>query len=197
MAHQKTPAPQNKKKWPTCDIRTPNINLDRCVFGKYVRIPATAEVWGGSIGDFTYVGEYCSLPNANIGKYCSIGARCSIGGWQHDYHRLSTSPRVYREILGRGYISQTLQVTVGNDVWIGDNVSIVKGTVGDGAVIGAGSVVTKDVPPYAIVAGNPAKVIAYRFEKEKISQLLASRWWDMSPGELRTYFDGMPKDCER
>lgn len=177
--------------WPTCDIRTPNINLDKCVFGKYVRIPATAEVWGGSIGDYTYIGEYCSIPNAKIGKFCSIGARCSIGGWQHDYYRETTSPRVYREVLEEGYIEQRLQVTIGNDVWIGDNVVIIKGNIGDGAVIGGGAVVTKDVPPYAIVGGNPTKVIKYRFNKEKIDMLLNSHWWDKNKEEMTSYFSGI------
>ena len=173
----------------TCDIRTPNINLDECTFGKYVSIPFTTEIWGGEIGDYTYIGEYCSISNATVGKYCSIGARCSIGGWQHDYKKLSTSPRVYREILNQGYHDQIMQVTIGNDVWIGDNVVVLKGNIGDGAVIGAGSVVTKDVPPYAIVASNPARIIKYRFEEEKIIRLLNDKWWSIKSEELKDYFE--------
>ena len=68
---------------------------------------------------------------------------------------------------------------IGNDVWIGANVVIMNEiSVGDGAVIGAGSIVTKDVPPYAIVVGSPARIIRYRFEKEEIEFLLNFRWWD-------------------
>lgn len=170
-----------KTLWPTCDIRTDCISLDgQCDFGNHVRIPETSEFWGGYIGDYTYIGKYCSIPNATIGKYCSIGARCSIGGWQHDYSKKSTSPRVYREILLQKYVDQILQVQIGNDVWIGDNVVIVKGIIGDGAVIGAGVVVTKDIPPYAIVAGNPAQIIKYRFDEEQIKCLLKEKWWKKS-----------------
>lgn len=168
-----------KLQWPTCDIRTECIDLDgQCDFGNYVRIPDTSEFWGGYIGDYTYVGAYCSIPNAIIGKFCSIGARCSIGGWRHDYTKKATSPRLYREILHQDYLDQVMQVQIGNDVWIGDNVVIIKGRIGDGAVIGAGAVVTKDVLPYAIVAGNPAKIIKYRFDDKRIKELLEEKWWD-------------------
>jgi acetyltransferase-like isoleucine patch superfamily enzyme len=77
-------------------------------------------------------------------------------------------------------------VVIGNDVWIGTGAIILRGlSVGDGAVIGAGAVVTKDVPPYAIVAGNPARVIKYRFEEAVIKRIQASKWWEMSDGEIR------------
>ena len=191
-----------KKMWPTCDIRTPNINLDKCVFGKYVRIPATAEVWGGSIGDYTYIGEYCSIPNAKIGKFCSIGARCSIGGWQHDYYRETTSPRVYREVLEEGYIEQRLQVTIGNDVWVGYGVIITSNchNIGNGAVLAAGSVVTKDVPPYAVVAGCPARIIKYRFDEEIQQIIERSKWWEKTPDQCMAYYEYIdnPKEfCRR
>jgi serine acetyltransferase len=70
-------------------------------------------------------------------------------------------------------------VIIGNDVYIGYNVTILSGvTIGDGAVVGACSVLTEDVPPYAIVAGNPARLIRYRFKEESIQKLLKIRWWD-------------------
>lgn len=151
-----------RKAYPSCDIRSIFIDTKTCRFGKKVRIPESSEFWGGSMGDYSYIGEYCCIANAVIGKYCSIGERCSIGGWQHDYQKLTTSPRVYREILKEGYIDQILQVYIGNDVWIGDNTVITKGHIGTGAVIGAGAVVTKDIPPYAIAVGNPARVIGLK-----------------------------------
>lgn len=133
---------------------------------------------GGWIGDYTYVGNYTVIDYAIIGKYCSIGQRCSIGGWEHDYKKFSTNPRIYREIFGESYSDQVQQVVIGNDVWIGDNAIILKGNIGDGVIIGAGAVVTKDVPPYAIVVGNPAHIIKYRFDEETIKKLLDSKWWD-------------------
>lgn len=145
---------------------------------------------GGYMGDYSYVGDYCSIPHAVIGKYCSIGERCSIGGWQHDYSRITTSPKVYREILGKEYIDQIMQVEIGNDVWIGDNVVILKGRIGDGAVIGAGAVVTHDIPPYAIAVGNPARVIKYRFDEETIGLLVKTKWWEFDSEILIRLYDG-------
>lgn len=81
---------------------------------------------------------------------------------------------------------QTKQTRIGNDVWIGCNVVVLAGvSVGDGAVIGAGAVVTKDVPPYAVAVGNPAKVIKYRFRTEIIAGLLETRWWDLPVEEIK------------
>lgn len=78
-------------------------------------------------------------------------------------------------------------VKIGNDVWFGAGAIVLKGVnIGNGAVIGAGAVVTKDVPPYAIVAGNPARVLKLRFDADVIKSLLASKWWDMEPAFIAT-----------
>lgn len=165
-------------KWKDCEIKTSMFDYKKCGFGTHVRIAKNCEIWGGWIGDYTYVGNYTVIDYAIIGKYCSIGQRCSIGGWEHDYKKFSTNPRIYREIFGESYSDQVQQVVIGNDVWIGDNAIILKGNIGDGVIIGAGAVVTKDVPPYAIVVGNPAHIIKYRFDEETIKKLLDSKWWD-------------------
>lgn len=94
----------------------------------------------------------------------------------HDYNKESLSPRFYREIKKEDYDDLNRNVVIGNDVWIGDNSIILKGTIGDGAVIGAGSVVTHDIPSYAICVGNPAKVIGFRpIDKSKNSE--NKRYW--------------------
>jgi acetyltransferase-like isoleucine patch superfamily enzyme len=107
-----------------------------------------------------------------IGRFCSIGRRCSIGAALHPTDLASTHPSTYDE--------WSLKTTrIGNDVWIGDNVVVLAGlSVGDGAVIGAGAVVTHDVEPYSIVGGVPAREIGMRFSRETIARLEALHWWD-------------------
>ena len=123
-----------------------------------------------------------------IGAFVSIGWGVRIGHGTHPLEYLSTSPYFYLDRLG--YKTKETPshnkwevlppVHIGNDVWIGDRVWIKNGiTVGDGAVIGAHTVVTHDVPPYAIVAGNPAKVLRYRFSADIIKQLLKFKWWNL------------------
>lgn len=120
-----------------------------------------------------------------IGKFCSIaaGVRFLMNGGNHHVATLSSYPF---SIFGQGWEGAAPEswphkgdTRVGNDVWIGYGATILPGvTIGDGAVIGSLSVVTGDVPPYAIVGGNPAKVIRYRFDEPTIARLLALRWWD-------------------
>lgn len=116
-----------------------------------------------------------------IGSYCSIAAGVLfIAAGEHPMSLVSTYP------FGGAARDQTKgPITVGNDVWIGSRAIVLSGvTIGHGAVVGAGSVVTKDVPPYAVVAGNPARLIRYRFEPEVIADLLAIRWWDWTDDEI-------------
>lgn len=136
---------------------------------------------------------FCN-PNTYVGAFCSIGERCIFGHGEHPSNYLSTSPYFYFEELN--YKSQTTpaypkfwlpkHIIIGNDVWIGDGVFIKNGiTIGDGSIIGARSVVTKDVPPYAIVAGSPAKIIKYRFDEKRIKELLKLRWWDLDDAIIK------------
>ncbi len=139
-----------------------------------------------SIGSFTY-----GIPKVyfhgsnklNIGKYCSISSKVVIFlGGEHRTDFVSTFPFNQFSPSHRyleGHPASRGNVTIGNDVWIGYGSLIVSGVkIGDGAVIGANSVVTKPVPPYAVVAGNPAKIIRYRFSTEIVDRLLAIKWWD-------------------
>lgn len=118
-----------------------------------------------------------------IGAFCSIGPDVLIFG-QADHRTDLPSSFPFRALLFRPEAQNTDAVTrggvtIGNDVWIGARAIILSGvTIGDGAVIGAGAVVPRDVPPYAVVAGNPARLIRYRFDETTIAALLALRWWD-------------------
>jgi len=129
-----------------------------------------------NIGSYTYIGKNCNITKATIGRYCSIANNVSIGQGEHDLTKISTSSVFYDS----SYEELTKkECEIGNDVWIGTDCVILRGVkVGDGAVIGANSVVTKDIPPFAIVVGSPAKIIRYRFEIKMIDKIIDSKWWE-------------------
>lgn len=144
-----------------------------------------------NVGKQTYssMDLYVANPkDTSIGAFCSIGSRVRIGHGTHPLNYISSSPYFYLDRLeyktdktpSHNEWEVLMPVHIGNDVWIGDDVFIKNGIIiGDGAVIGAKSVVTHDVPPYAVVAGNPAKVLRYRFSAEIIIKLLKLKWWNL------------------
>lgn len=131
---------------------------------------------------------YDSKSKFSVGKYTSIASNVAILlGANHKRGLLTTYPRS----LINGSVSQEEtnergDVAIGSDVWIGYGVTIIGPcTIGDGAIIGAGALVLKDVPPYAVVGGVPAKVLKYRFDDETIQKLLSVKWWDKNEKEIK------------
>ncbi len=150
------------------------------------------------MGAYSYMNEGGFLRDGSfVGRFCSIGRRVTIGAGMHAMHGLSThpalargnGPKYNREQLAQLAVPprRDLRFTVlGNDVWIGDGAVVVPGvTVGTGAIIGANSVVTRDVEPYAIVGGIPARVIRHRHPPQVVKGLLATRWWELPLARLQ------------
>lgn len=136
-----------------------------------------------SYADYNF---FVSSTQTTIGEYVSIASNVILGCTQHPTHALTTSPMLYANIekLLDPKIYQA-PITIGNDVWIGTRAMVKDGVnIGDGAIIAAGAIVTKDVPPYAIVGGVPAKIIKYRFDEQTIKDLLELQWWNLPHEEL-------------
>ena len=144
------------------------------------------------IGMYSHGGCFVSgnvHPGTTIGRYCSIAQNAIILNRNHPMDFKSTHALFFNPILKfcNKYMVKDTPVKVGNDVWIGEYAVILAHVteIGDGAVIGAGAIVNKNVPPYAVVVGNPARIVRYRFPKEIVDQLLASRWWEKDIEELK------------
>lgn len=162
-------------------------------------IYAGSELIASSVGRYSYVGYDCKLDHCRLGAFCSLSDHIFIGGAEHPQQWVSTSP-VFQNVRNSGPtkrfarydVPACKETVIGSDVWIGHGVTIKAGVqIGHGAIIGSGAMVTKDVPPYAIVGGVPAKVIRYRFEEEKREALMASRWWELPEErleQLASYF---------
>lgn len=154
---------------------------------KTSRINYGCNIVNSTMDRYSYCGNDCHIVCSDIGAFCSISDHVFIGGAEHPLDWVSTSP-VFQNTNHSGpakrfirlEIPQVKRTIIGNDVWIGHGATIKQGvTIGNGAVIGSNALVTKDVEPYAIVGGCPAKLIKYRFNIELRERLLQSQWWEL------------------
>ena len=163
-------------------------NITNSKFGKYNIIFNNVLMDNCLVGDHSYIQKKSTVFNAEIGKFCSIASNVSIGPGMHKTDGISTHPVFFlnntplvKKYSDIDLFETSRRTIIGHDVWIGEKALIMDGVeIGTGAIIAAGSVVTKNVEPYAIVGGVPAKLLKYRFKENEIVFLLNSEWWNRS-----------------
>lgn len=175
----------------------------KVIFEGCNRLGSNAVFLNSYMGYASYVSDYSFIKNTRIGRYTCIADNVLTVAGNHPLSFVSVHPAFYSVVQHPTYVdkqkfeefkyidtSNNISIEIGNDVWIGTRVTILEGVhIGDGAVVAAGAVVTKDVPPYAIVGGIPAKVIKYRFDKESVRKLLDLKWWDKDLQWIKSHAD--------
>lgn len=166
----------------------PTAELKACKLGRYASIGERVVLREVTVGDFSYFERHAEAIYTTIGKFCSIAANSRINALEHPMERLTTHkvsyrPNEYFRFLGVDSAfrerRQAKAVTIGHDVWIGHGAVVMPGVrIGNGAIIGANAVVTRDVPTYSIVAGVPAKPLRQRFPEAVATRIEALAWWD-------------------
>ena len=178
---------------PTVD---PTAVLHDTELGAYCEVGARTTLQEVAMGDYSYVVNDAQITYTTIGKFCSIAAMTRINPGNHPMHRASQAHFTYRASAyfpGESDESEFFEwrrshhVHIGHDVWIGHGAIVLPGrNIGTGAVVAAGAIVTKDVPAYTIVAGNPARIVRRRFSEAITNRLAELAWWDWNHEALRS-----------
>ena len=164
------------------------VKLRETTIGHCCEVLGDTAIEYTELGDYSYLGPGCMVADAKIGKFCAIAAQVRIGAPNHpldrpSQHRFTYCPEYYTATAQRDHAffkqRRSDRVLIGNDVWIGHAVIVMPGvSVGDGAVLAAGAFVTRDVAPYSIVGGVPARQIRERFNRKIAAQLSRIAWWN-------------------
>lgn len=177
-------------------------HVEDSIMGYFTQLYPFGTMHSSVLGSYSYIQKNCSVWHATIGKFCSISWNVSIGGGEHDFHKVTAHSMLYATPYG--FVEEPLyerfseKCEIGNDVWIAAGASILRGvTIGDGAVIGAGAVVTKDVEPYSIVAGVATKKIGQRCKDELIDEMLQIRWWDWPEEVIKNNIQLFNRELDR
>ncbi|MBB4045516.1 CatB-related O-acetyltransferase [Bacteroides reticulotermitis] len=158
-------------------------------FGKGSYVSSNVQLRKCNIGAYTTIGPNSVLNRAIVGAYCSFASDVMIGGEEHAYWDISSSDK----LTNQG-ISET-DTIIGYDVWIGAQCYIRQGVrIGNGVVIGSNSFVNRDIPDYAIVAGTPARIMKYRFDKEMIEKINQTHYWEFDPPKAKVIIQQL-KNC--
>lgn len=173
----------------------PECEITDTSFGAYVEIGRGSRVAHSVIGDYSYCDRYADIANADVGKFANIAAFTRIGATDHPLHTASCHHFLYRSDdywddadRDQAFFDhrRSRRAMIGHDTWIGAGAMVKpQVTLGHGAVVAAGAVVTRDVPPYTIVAGTPAKPLRDRQPREVAERLIALAWWDWDHTRLR------------